>query len=126
MVNICRSVFYYLRFAEKILNMPKVLLKRVVLYLELSHFILFFKNISVSLILEIKTELYKLFSCKQLQCTRMLQNVVSKMLCQFVFNFKDYDTISAHVPKRLYQFDSNLSSCNSRNVLCDSLCLVPV
>ena len=30
----------------------------------------------------------------------------SKILCHFVLNLQRYDTVSAHVPKRALQFDS--------------------
>ena len=45
--------------------------------------------------------------CINLQATlRMLQKIASKNWCQFVSNLQRYDTIFAHVPKRLLQFAS--------------------
>ena len=36
----------------------------------------------------------------------MFLKLVSKMLCHFVSNLQRYDTISPHVPKRVWQFAS--------------------
>ena len=37
---------------------------------------------------------------------RMLLKLAFKIWCQFVGNLQRYDTISAHVPKRVWQFAS--------------------
>ena len=58
-----------------------------------------------------------------------------KIWYHFVSNLHRYDTISANVPKRVWQFASEklqytgmafyLSVCNSRHIVGVSLCLVP-
>ena len=64
----------------------------------------------------------------------MYLKVASKIWCHFVSNLHRYDTISAHVPKRVLKFALEkpvyrnglyISDCNSRNIVNVSLCLVP-
>ena len=87
---------------------------------------------NVPVCLRLKQDYIKFF----LQTTLgLLLKLTSKIWFHLVSNLQRYDTISAHVPKRVLQFASEKTSvywsslyirvCNSRKIVSVSLCLVP-